>query len=73
MFTVSVWSHCFLSTSVPGWGDTEGSQGSTDKLQEAVVNIVPSSDCVNGDVEAQRLIVCAGGAGGRPCKVSSNI
>ena len=59
----------------PGWGDTGLQETSTDKLQEAVVPIVQSSECtmrmnqtegVNED-----LIVCAGGdESGGPCKVN---
>ena len=67
-----------VSTShSPGWGDTGLQETSTDKLQEAVVPIVQSSECtmrmnqtegVNED-----LIVCAGGAeSGGPCKVNHN-
>ena len=61
----------------PGWGDTGLQETSTDKLQEAVVPIVQSSECtmrmnqtegVNED-----LILCAGGAeSGGPCKVNHN-
>ena len=53
--------------SIPGWGDTGVQETSTDKLQETVVPIVESSNC--GDLD-EDLIVCAGGVGVGPCKVS---
>ena len=53
---------------VPGWGDTGVQETSTDKLQETVVPIVDPSNCAE-DVD-EDLIVCAGGLGTGPCKVS---
>ena len=59
-----------------GWGDTHHEEGSTDVLQETLVPIVPSSNCVDSAAFSahdasliQSLIVCAGGAGRGPCKV----
>ena len=60
----------FRSDNCLGWGDSGLDQGSTDKLQETIVPIVPSSNCMeNASFSTQSLIVCAGGAGGGPCKV----
>ena len=57
----------FYLLSISGWGDTGAQETSTDKLQETVVPIVESSNC--GDLD-EDLIVCAGGVGVGPCKVS---
>ena len=61
---------CFIS----GWGDTGVQDTSTDKLQEIEVPIVPSSNCLENinqtAVEDADLIVCTGGLGVGPCKVS---
>ena len=51
-----------------GWGDTGVQDTSTDKLQETVVPIVDPSSC--GEDVDEDLIVCAGGLGTGPCKVS---
>ena len=61
--------------SISGWGDTGAQETSTDKLQETVVPIVQSSNCVErmNQTEGVKedLIVCAGSAGsGGPCKVN---
>ena len=55
------------------WGDTAVQETSTDKLQETVLPIVPSSNCIERmneieDVD-ENLIVCGGGAAEGPCKV----
>ena len=67
----------FYPTSILGWGDTGVQETSTDKLQETVVPIVPSSNCIERmnqtkDVDKD-LIVCAASAGKGPCKVSIEI
>ena len=54
--------------SLPGWGDTGVQETSTDKLQETEVPIVDPSNC--GDGLDEDLIVCGGGLGTGPCKVS---
>ena len=55
-----------------GWGATGVQETSTDKLQETVLPIVESSNCVDQTEGVNEdLIVCAGGAGsGGPCKVN---
>ena len=58
----------FHPAFVSGWGDTGVQETSTDKLQESVVPIVESSNC--GDGLDEDVIVCAGGVGVGPCKVS---
>ena len=58
----------FYLLSISGWGDTGVQETSTDKLQETVVPIVESSKC--GEGVDKDLIVCAGGVGVGPCKVS---
>ena len=58
----------FYLLSISGWGDTGVQETSTDKLQETVVPIVESSNC--GEGVDEDLIVCAGGVGVGPCKVS---
>ena len=63
----------YFLLSIPGWGDTGLQETglyetSTDKLQETEVPIVETSKCgegVDGD-----LIICAGGNGTGPCKVT---
>ena len=58
----------FFLLSIPGWGDAGLEDTSTDKLQETEVPIVETSKCgegVDGD-----LIICAGGNGTGPCKVT---
>ena len=60
---------------VSGWGDTGVQETSTDKLQETVVPIVQTSNCMErmSQTEGVRddLLVCAGGSdGGGPCKVN---
>ena len=62
-----------LTSSSPGWGDTGITGASTDILQETLAPIVDMSNCPNSGVETQGLILCAGGAVGRPCKVLKNI
>ena len=56
-----------------GWGDTGVQETSTDKLQETVVPIVESSNCIERVNQTRGvnkdLIVCAGGASEGPCKV----
>ena len=63
-------SHPVLTS---GWGNIGHQETSTDKLQETVVSIVPSSNCIERMNQTEpvdkNLIVCAGGAGGGPCKV----
>ena len=61
--------------SVPGWGHTGVQDTSTDKLQEAVIPIVQSSNCLDGmnqtEEVSEDLLLCAGGAeSGGPCKVN---
>ena len=60
--------------SISGWGDTGVEETSTEKLQKTVVPIVQSRDCTvrmnKTDGVNEDLIVCAGGAGTGPCKVS---
>ena len=64
----------FYPVSVSGWGDTGVQETSTDKLQEIVVPIVQSSICIERMSQTvsvdEDLIVCAGGGGAGPCKVS---
>ena len=59
--------------SISGWGDTGVQETSTDKLQETVVPIVQSSNCMERMNQTEgvdeNLIVCAGGASKGPCKV----
>ena len=63
----------FNPTSLLGWGDTGVQETSTDKLQETVITIVPSSNCIermnqiNGVDED--LILCTDVAEKGPCKV----
>ena len=56
-----------------GWGDTGVQETSTDKLQETILPIVPSSNCIERMNEAEgvdeSLIVCGGGGAEGPCKV----
>ena len=68
----------FYLLSISGWGDTGVQETSTDKLQETVVPIVQSSNCINRMNQTEGvnedLIVCAGGAGsGGPCKVNHKL
>ena len=60
--------------SIKGWGDTGVQETSTDKLQGTVVPIVQSSTCTERMNQTEGvnedLIVCAGGMGVGPCKVS---
>ena len=63
----------YFLLSIPGWGDTGLQETglyetSTDKLQETEVPIVETSKC-GKDVDAD-LIICAGGNGTGPCKVT---
>ena len=58
----------FFLLPIPGWGDTGLQETSTDKLQETEVPIVETSKC-GKDVDAD-LIICAGGNGTGPCKVT---
>ena len=64
----------FYPVSISGWGDTGVQETSTDKLQETVVPIVQSSNCTEKMDQAEGVtedqIICAGGAGAGPCKVS---
>ena len=63
----------FYLLSISGWGDTGVQETSTDKLQETVVPIVESSNCIERVNQTRGvnkdLIVCAGGASEGPCKV----
>ena len=64
--------------SISGWGNTGVNETSTDKLQETVVPIVQSSNCIERMNQTEGvnedLIVCAGGAeSGGPCQVNLNI
>ena len=56
---------------VSGWGDTGVQETSTDTLQETVVPIVQTSNCMERMNQAEgvdeNLIVCAGGASKGPC------
>ena len=66
--------YIFLEISSIGWGGTGVQDSSTDKLQETVVPIVQSSNCMERMNQTEGvnedLIVCAGGtASGGPCKV----
>ena len=57
--------------SITGWGNTGGTlETSTNELQETVVPIVQSSNCL-GQSEGldENLIVCAGNGQTGPCKV----
>ena len=68
----------YFFLSISGWGDTGVQETSTDKLQETVVPIVQSSNCINRMNQTEGvnedLIVCAGGAGsGGPCKVNHKL
>ena len=68
----------FNLLSISGWGDTGVQETSTDKLQETVVPIVQSSNCIDRMNQTEGvnedLIVCAGGAeSGGPCQVNLNI
>ena len=62
-----------LLLSYSGWGATGVTDTSTDKLQETLVPIVPSSTCLERmnltEAVSEDLIICAGGAGAGPCKV----
>ena len=63
----------FFLLPIPGWGDTGLQETglyetSTDKLQETEVPIVETSKC--GEDVDEDLIVCAGGNGTGPCKVT---
>ena len=64
----------FYLLSISGWGDTGVQETSTDKLQETVVPIVQSSNCTERMNQTEGvnedLILCAGGSGTGPCKVS---
>ena len=53
-----------------GWGDTGAEETSTDKLQEALVPIVESSNCLDSEGVDENLIVCTSSATKGPCKVS---
>ena len=57
---------------ISGWGDTGVQYTSTDELKETIIPIVESSLCVENqpDSEDENLILCAGGEGKGPCKVS---
>ena len=68
----------FYLLSIAGWGDTGVQETSTDKLQETVVPIVQSSNCIERMNQPEGvnedLIVCAGGAeSGGPCKVNHKL
>ena len=68
----------WLLYPVPGWGDTGVQDTSTDKLQETVVPIVQTSNCIERMNQTEgvneNLIVCAGGAeSGGPCKVNHKL
>ena len=58
---------------ITGWGNIGVHEISTDELQETEVPIVQSSNCMERMNQTEpvdkNLIVCAGGAGGGPCKV----
>ena len=60
--------------SIKGWGDTGVQETSTDKLQETVVPIVQSGNCTERMNQTEGVnedqILCAGGSGTGPCKVS---
>ena len=56
------------SSKYLGWGDTGIQETSTDKLQETAVPIVESSLC--GEDSEEDPIICAGGLGVGPCRVS---
>ena len=58
----------FFLLPIPGWGDTGLYETSTDKLQETEVPIVETSKC--GEDVDEDFIVCAGGLGTGPCKVT---
>ena len=65
----------FHPSFILGWGDTGVQETSTDKLQETVVPIVQSSNCIERMNQTEGvnedLIVCAGDAqSGGPCKVN---
>ena len=64
----------FYFLSISGWGDTGAGETSTDKLQETVVPIVSTSNCFERMNQTENvdetLLVCAGGDGAGPCKVS---
>ena len=64
----------FYFLSISGWGDTGAGETSTDKLQETVVPIVSTSNCFERMNQTENvdenLLVCAGGEGAGPCKVS---
>ena len=63
----------FLPVFIAGWGDTGIQETSTDKLQETLLTIVPSRNCIKRMNETEdvdeNLIVCGGGAAEGPCKV----
>ena len=63
----------FHTILILGWGNIGFQETSTDKLQETEVPIVQSSNCIERMNQTEpvdkNLIVCAGGAGGGPCKV----
>ena len=63
----------YIAVSISGWGNTGYQEFSTDKLQETVITIVPSSACKERmsqpELVDEDLIVCAGGSGAGPCKV----
>ena len=66
----------YIAVSISGWGNTGYQEFSTDKLQETVITIVPSSACKERmsqpELVDEDLIVCAGGDNeGGPCKVSN--
>ena len=65
----------FILLFISGWGDTGVQETSTDKLQETVVPIIQSSNCIERMNQTEGvnedLIVCAGDAGSGPCKVMS--
>ena len=67
----------FHPVSISGWGDTGVQDTSTDKLQETILPIVPSSNCIERMNETEgvdeNLIVCGGGAAEGPCKVCQTI
>ena len=68
----------FYLLSFSGWGDTGVQDTSTEKLQQSLVPIVQSSNCIERMNQTEgvneNLIVCAGGAeSGGPCKVNHKL
>ena len=68
----------YFFLSISGWGDTGFQETSTDKLQQTIIPIVQSSNCIERMNQSEGfnedLIVCAGGVeSGGPCKVNHKL